>query len=169
MTALRRNAGGNIAFKPIKYTLDDVGAHEYTVREESKDGNGIITDKTVYTVTVDVSDNGDGTLKTAKSENADALDFVNVYEENGEIEFAFSGTKFMEGRELTDKDVFRFLIEENGEVIASGDDYEALDFTNTSKDKSAGTGDTFPLLYAMMLMALSGIVIILLLGRRRKA
>lgn len=55
---------GNIVFDPIGFTLEDVGKKfEFQMEETSKDGNGIMTDKTVHDIVVTVSDNGDGTLK----------------------------------------------------------------------------------------------------------
>ena len=56
-----------IIFTPISYSLLDVGIHTYTITEDkggTTDG-GLSYDKASFTVTVKVSDNGDGTL-TAK-------------------------------------------------------------------------------------------------------
>ncbi|MGO5315501.1 Spy0128 family protein, partial [Bilifractor sp. LCP21S3_A7] len=84
----------------------DVGKHTYTVSEkipdkavEKKDaqGNtyyekdGIRYSSQTYTVTVDVKDNGDGSLNVEASENANALNFTNTYGAAGSVQFA--GTK----------------------------------------------------------------------------
>ena len=111
-------ADGSIEFSKIAYTLADAGqTYTYTVKETSTDGNGITVDTTTYTVTVEVTDNGDGTLTVTAPDNATALDFVNTYAAEGESTFA--GTKTIEGRKLTDADVFTFEIKEGETVIAT--------------------------------------------------
>lgn len=62
ISTARNDANGNIEFAPIEYTLKDVGTHEYTVREIPGDELGISYDEKVADVSVDISDNGDGTL-----------------------------------------------------------------------------------------------------------
>ena len=57
------DGAGTVSFKPIMYTEQDVGEHVYTIAEQGEDGNGLTHDTSVYTLTVDVTDNGDGTLK----------------------------------------------------------------------------------------------------------
>ncbi|MBP3656494.1 MAG: sortase B protein-sorting domain-containing protein, partial [Clostridia bacterium] len=55
------NVGGEIVFDPIGYTGRDAGRRfTYTIREEAAEG--YITDETVYTVTVAVEQNADGSL-----------------------------------------------------------------------------------------------------------
>ena len=51
-----------IPFGTIEYTYDDVGTFEYTITE-SEVGPGWSTEPTAVTVTVEITDNGDGTLK----------------------------------------------------------------------------------------------------------
>ncbi|MBR3334900.1 MAG: Cna B-type domain-containing protein, partial [Clostridia bacterium] len=74
---VKNDETGKIAYPVITYTLDDAGTITYTVKETSKDGNGITVATNTYEVTVYVKDNKDGTLKITKSDNADKLDFVN--------------------------------------------------------------------------------------------
>ena len=62
ISTARNDANGNIEFAPIEYTLEDVGTHGYTVREIPGNELGISYDEKVADVSVDVSDNGDGTL-----------------------------------------------------------------------------------------------------------
>ena len=70
------NEAGAITFAPIHYNLSDVdNTYTYTVREKTPsteaqyetDGIKYVYDTTVYTVTVKVEDNGDGTLKLTKT------------------------------------------------------------------------------------------------------
>ena len=73
-------------FSPLAYTLADVGTHVYTIREvvpaEGGRVPGVTYDKSTWTATVTVTDNGDGTLATAvtyakEGEEADHAVFTN--------------------------------------------------------------------------------------------
>ena len=109
-------ADGRFSFEEIAYTLEDAGkTFTYTVREENDEEPGVTYDDTVYTVTVKVTDNGDGTLKTETSENAAKLDFVNTYVADGSV--VFTGTKILEGRELEAGEFSFVLMDENGETL----------------------------------------------------
>ncbi|MBR5014749.1 MAG: hypothetical protein IKY16_09150, partial [Bacteroidales bacterium] len=108
---------GKIAYPTLTYTLADVGTHTYTVKETSTGGNGITVATNSYTVTVKVSDNGDGKLNVESEDDYTALDFVNEYAATGEI--TFEGTKSIDGREMTEDDVFSFEITEGDTVIAT--------------------------------------------------
>ena len=67
------DAEGNFTFKPITYKL-----YSYSVWEVKGSESGITYDKTVYTVKVTVTDNGDGTM-TAKADKAKSdIKFVNT-------------------------------------------------------------------------------------------
>jgi len=68
---------GKINFPEITYTLRDVGTHTYAIKEIRGTGNGLVKDPTVYTVVVEVVDDGDETLEITASENSNALNFVN--------------------------------------------------------------------------------------------
>ena len=75
------DGNGNIAFKEIAYGLDGIGEHSYSICEKKGDEAGIEYDGSTIPVTVDVSDNGDGTLRTTASyggENGEAV-FTNRY------------------------------------------------------------------------------------------
>ena len=73
---------GDITFSEIKYTTE--GTHTYTVSESPLSSKTVSTDTTVYTVTVSVTDNGDGTLSVKPSDNYTSLNFTNQYTPNGE-------------------------------------------------------------------------------------
>ena len=87
-------ANGNVTFRPLNYTLEDVGLHTYTVSEVQKADAEVTYDTTVYTVEVTVADAGDGTLNVSKTikkdgDTVDTIAFENIYK--GVIEI--SGTK----------------------------------------------------------------------------
>ncbi len=88
------DANGNVTFRPLNYTLEDVGLHTYTVSEVQKADAEVTYDTTVYTVEVTVADAGDGTLNVSKtikkgSDTPGTMTFKNIYK--GVIEI--SGTK----------------------------------------------------------------------------
>ena len=108
----------DFAFKTIKYELADAGkTYTYTYRVKEKNGNeeGMTYDDTVHTVTVKVSDAGNGTLKVEASKNADALNFTNTYLAEGTV--LFSGTKTMNGKALEGKDFTFVLTDADGKEI----------------------------------------------------
>lgn len=58
-------ADGIIRFRPIAFTQADMGnTYRYTIREVAGEKNGYTYDESVYTLTVEILDNGDGTLQT---------------------------------------------------------------------------------------------------------
>ncbi|MBR4082508.1 MAG: Cna B-type domain-containing protein, partial [Clostridia bacterium] len=77
---------GSFAFSPISYTLADAGqTYTYKVREAAGDSEHMIYDATVYTVTVTIADNGDGTLTatpviTRMGQEVSEITFNNVLE-----------------------------------------------------------------------------------------
>jgi len=108
----------DFAFKTIKYELADAGkTYTYTYRVKEKAGaeEGMTYDDTVHTVTVKVSDAGDGTLKVEASKTADALNFTNTYLAEGTV--LFSGTKTMNGKALEGKDFTFVLTDADGKEI----------------------------------------------------
>ena len=79
---IMRDSGNDqdVDFGVIKYTEADIGkTYTYTVTETGTVA-GVTNDAKVHTVTVAVSDNGDGTLKVeAKYSDGDAMVFTNTY------------------------------------------------------------------------------------------
>lgn len=111
---------GAIHYPKIEYTYKDIGRHTYTIKETSVEGDGIKPDDTIYTVVVDVSDNGDGTLNVIQTSgiNWNALNFVNTYDANGDI--TFTGSKILDGRDLREDESYEFtLYDENRVKISS--------------------------------------------------
>jgi pilin isopeptide linkage protein len=72
-------SGGDIDFDAIKYTLNDVGTHTYVISEDEGTDETISYSTTSLTVTVIVSDNGDGTLKTEVVYPDGGVVFTNDY------------------------------------------------------------------------------------------
>ena len=145
-------ANGEFSFKTIKYTLADLNKDAegryvqtekyYTVREVEGDSAGVTYDKTVYEITVTISDDGTGsgnlTVDTDKAPNA--CNFKNTYETKGEI--TFSGTKKLENKAL-EEGMFSFeLYDLNGdeeqlvETVTNGADgsYSFKKISYTGKD-----------------------------------
>ena len=82
LDTVTNNADGKIIFKPITYTTAKV--YTYTLSEVKGDAKGMTYDATVYTITVTVSDDGNGQLvaKTeykADGKTVEALTFTNTY------------------------------------------------------------------------------------------
>ena len=101
------------SFDPIQYSLSDLDnetskTFTYTVSESVFDMDGVTKDSKIYTVTVTISDNGDGNLNVVKSTNYNALNFTNTYTTSTEV--PISGTKELTGKTPADG-AFSFNIE----------------------------------------------------------
>ncbi|MBR4080868.1 MAG: hypothetical protein IKK21_03675, partial [Clostridia bacterium] len=113
---VKNAADGSFSFKALSYTLADAGqTYTYLVQEVPGSMAGVTYDKTVHTITVEITDNGDGTLSATASANATALAFTNEYAATGDVQF--SGSKTLTGKALT-ADAFSFeLLDSEGNVI----------------------------------------------------
>ncbi|MEI3192988.1 MAG: FctA domain-containing protein [Lachnospiraceae bacterium] len=108
---------GSIKFAPINYTTADIGIHTYTVQEvtPAADGNDYTYDRTIYTVVVEVSDNGDGTLNVdvrKENDKEPELKFTNTYKAEGKT--SVTATKVLTGTTLTENNKFSFTLESTG-------------------------------------------------------
>lgn len=119
----RSGGDGVISFDDIEYTQEDVGTHTYKITEDDTDVPGVTKDTRTVTVTVAVSDNGDGTLAIEKSGNSDDVDFVNAYDA-GETSASLVAHKSMSGRDAKDGEfsfsVYPAVITDDGIEQASG-------------------------------------------------
>ena len=92
------DVSGKIAFSGITYTQDDCGTHVYTVREVTDDlPTGVTPVVSEFAITVEVRDNGDGTLDIKVNypkSSDDALAFKNRYGADAAVELPMSGQKF---------------------------------------------------------------------------
>jgi len=120
--SVKNDASGNILFPEI--TFSAVGEYKYTIEEvTASDGyKGITYDKTVYDVTVTVTDGGEGKLiavaksvKQGQTEKADVV-FFNKYQA-APTQVIFDGTKTLNGRELKDEEFSFILTDGNGVVL----------------------------------------------------
>ncbi len=89
-----------VDFGKITYSQDDIGnTYQYTVKEKATDIAGITCDTTAYTVSVEITDNGDGTLTvTPTYEKGNRVTFTNNYNAAGT--YQLTATKILEGKEL---------------------------------------------------------------------
>ena len=115
----KNDAAGNVSFDMITYKLADVAKapFTYTVREVPGSRTDVKYDATVYTVTVELKDKGDGTLEvTKKIDNGGALKFENE-QLNVETSVTIGGVKQFKGQTLK-KDQFKFVLaDENGKWL----------------------------------------------------
>lgn len=87
-------ADGTIVFTPIRYTA--AGIHTYSVIEAVGDIGYITYDDAVFTVTVEVIDNGDGTLTAVTDYGNTPIQFVNNYNHNA-AQVTINGEKKLTG------------------------------------------------------------------------
>lgn len=106
------NKGEDITFPAITYTSADIGTHTYTISEKKETLGGVEYDTHTETVTVEVSDNGDGTLKTDIKTDDDGIVFNNKYSASGSAKIV--GRKNLEGKDM---DTFSFILKEGDKVI----------------------------------------------------
>ena len=92
-------ADGSFAFTTLKYGVEDIGTHTYTVKEIIPEGavdnklNGYTYDDTVFTVTVTVVDDNKGNIvATSAITGATEIVFANKYEVK-DAEVNLKGTK----------------------------------------------------------------------------
>jgi pilin isopeptide linkage protein len=125
------DASGKISYTSIEYGLKDVGDHTYTVTENTYDAKGVKSSTQSHTVKVNVSDNGDGTLKVTTLEGSDdpsKLDFTNTYTATGATA-TLQATKSLSGRGWLDNETYSFTLAAN-----DGAPMPASDTANATKD-----------------------------------
>jgi len=145
------DGNGNFTFGTLTYVQSDIGqTYTYTVKEDGggQTANGITYDSTVFTVKVAVIDNGDGTLSTDVTYEADgsaasAIEFENVYV-TGTASVTLAGSKTLTGKAL-ETGMFSFVLEDgNGNVIETikNDKNGGLTFGTITYDQS-DAGQTY--------------------------
>ena len=156
---------GDISFGPIFYSQDDIthwksetdgtltgtGTKIYTISEvipeEEDRQSGIAYDSTIYTVTVSLTDDGKGTIKTASEYSRDGeqikpeeVIFTNTYTSRGTLTLA-SGSKKMSGRAMRQDDIYAFELKDvSGKKITTvRDDKSVEQDTVVIQNDAAGT------------------------------
>lgn len=132
------NADGQITFGDIGFTAP--GTYTYTVSEIQGQETWFAYDSTIYTVTVEVTDDGEGQLraevKTEKGgEPADDILFVNTYQpEIASVEF--DAEKLLLGRDLRTEE-FQFELKQGGIILetVSNDEDGRVTFSEITYDK----------------------------------
>ena len=111
-------ASAEVDFGSISYTLADVGkTYTYTITESGEVAG--VTNDSAKTVTVEVSDKGDGTLQVTNSANKTPVVFTNEYAASGKL--VLSGRKSIKDKPDTmDLSGFKFTVTEDGEKVATG-------------------------------------------------
>lgn len=106
----------DIDFDEISYDLDDVGSHTYTIKEvkSGPEDKGLAYSNVSYEVTVEVTDNGDGTLKAevteiTGSDGTTSVGFTNTYKPEP-ITYTPDVTKTVTGNELPADQTFTFKL-----------------------------------------------------------
>ena len=93
----KNKSDGTVDFSEITYTSS--GNHEYTIKEITGNNSRITYDNNTYKVSVNVTDDGEGTLSTSISyENNRIPTFKNIY--NSEKDVNFSKTEINKSEEL---------------------------------------------------------------------
>jgi len=117
VTTGENDANGNIVFRPITYSA--VGVHTYTVYEINSGDNGVNYDETKHTVTVTVTDNGEGQLVASVAYPTNGLVFNNSYKA-ADTNVTLEGKKVLTGGTLDDND-FSFVVYEGNNLITTGE------------------------------------------------
>lgn len=119
LQTVKNDSNGLVSFNAINYSLNDAGKEfKYVIKEDSGNIPGITYDTHEETITVKVSDKGDGTLQITadKATETSPATFTNVYKAEGT--FTFTALKaFKEGSKLPSGKSFSFVLKEDGNVI----------------------------------------------------
>ena len=130
-TSTKSNAAdGTVTFDQITYS--EAGTHYYKVTEDAGQLGGVTYSNQSYTITVTVSDNGDGTLTASADQQLNNLVFTNTYAAAGTYTPAVK--KVLNGRDLKSGE-FSFTItevDENGDAVENG-------YTSTKSNAADGT------------------------------
>ena len=109
----KNKADGTITFEDITYT--EVGEHEYTVTEKAGNEAGVTYDSKSYTVKVKVTDNGQGQLEAAVTDNNPT--FTNTYKAAA-TKATIKAKKVLEGKAL-EADKYEFELKEGTKAVGT--------------------------------------------------
>ena len=147
----KNDADGAVTFEALHYTEADVdeathtGEKAYTIREVKGDAAGYTYAENIETVTVTLTDNGNGTI-TAKADKSGAeVTFTNTYQAEGEI--PLTAKKVLNGHML-EAEQFTFELLEGETVLQTAKNgadgavaFEALHYTEADVDEASHTGE----------------------------
>ncbi|MBE5804636.1 MAG: Cna B-type domain-containing protein, partial [Clostridiales bacterium] len=86
LESVLNDAQGNVTFKTLEFTEEDVGSRSYTISERNTGEAGVTYDGTLYEITLTITDDGDGTLEVeAEGIPEEGMTFVNTYSNETEI------------------------------------------------------------------------------------
>ena len=112
---------GKVTFGGLEYTKP--GNYTYTVREQIPEGaadgvyEGVTYDKAIYTITTEVTDNGDGTLKVTHAVKDDEkITFTNKYEAK-QTAVILNASKKLVDKKLEDGQFTFELRDENDKLV----------------------------------------------------
>ena len=122
LESVSNSHNGRFVFSTIDY--ETAGTRYYLVKEVNggETIDGVVYDRTVYRVTVEITDNLRGHLVSAihitngEGIPFEAVHFVNSYQISGEAQVTLEGTKTLTGRELVDGE-FTFELYETDETF----------------------------------------------------
>ena len=129
VTSAKNRADGTFVFPAIK--LSQVGTYTWYMSEVDNGLGGYVYDKTLYRVTVTVSDQKDGTLAASEPvyeklegdqwQKADAAAFVNDYHaDQPETDtFDLEVKKSLTGRQMEEGEFFFTIEDENGQIVGT--------------------------------------------------
>jgi len=120
LQTVQNTENGTFQFEAL--TFYDEGTYIYTVRESDGTLGGVGYDTTVYTVTIEVTENS-GALEADVSYSVDgdtkgAINFTNTYSAVGSL--TLTGEKSLSGRTQTAGEFTFTVVEDNGTTAATG-------------------------------------------------
>ena len=99
LQTVKNAADGSFSFEPLSYDETQVGTHTYSIVEVNDGQVGYTYDTHVATATVNVTDNGDGTLAVTTSYGETSREFNNPYKALG-TSTQLQAKKVLVGRDL---------------------------------------------------------------------
>ena len=132
------DANGNIVFAQDP-TYTEAGTYTYTVYETNSSVAGITIDSSQYTITVTITDLGDGQLTQSvsiakDSQTVNTITFNNTYDPTS-TSIRISGTKNLTGKDLEDGE-FGFLLQEISRT------YTVTEETQTVEESTENVSET---------------------------
>ena len=121
LRAATNDANGEIYFGSLQYSNEDAGrTYKYKIRERNLGERGYTYDEHEDIVTVQVVDNGDGTMTATPTYDNDGATFTNTYNATGEIRLtAYKSMKYAVQKAAAGEFNFE-LVNESNQVVATG-------------------------------------------------